>query len=116
MIAVTPREALVLSYLTGLGIPGEWVPATRSEIQTGIGSKGHMSSVSQVLRSLREKGFIECFGERPNAFRVLRRLEDPEVVQVELRPQHAAPRRAKTPQWPGKGKRLIRYAGWDGTA
>lgn len=112
MIPVTPREAEVLSYLTGLGVTGDWVSTSGREIIAATGAVRHRSNVSYVLRRLEDKGCIARFGRYPIRVRVIKRLEDPEVVQVELKPQHAAPRTGKKPSpWAGQRKKLVPYAG-----
>lgn len=98
MIYITPRQAELLSYLTGRGPVGEWFNAPRTQIaeDTGISEYG----VCQFMRGLVEKGCVER--DELGLLRVIKRLEDRDVTEG-MSPRPSKPKR----------RRKIRYSGFD---
>lgn len=101
MIYITPRQAELLSYLTGRQPMGVYFAASRVEIAADLGLSP--SSVSQHLKLLEDKGCVERSG---NFLRVLRRVEDRDVIEGSppINPPIATPKQRR---------KLIPYAGFD---
>lgn len=79
MHAIVERDAEVLSYIQGMGKVGEWVPLCWKKRVMADDLGVSRSQLYMHIDSLVEKGFIE---QRHDAFRVLRRLESSDVVQI----------------------------------
>lgn len=101
MIYVTPKQAELLSYLTGRQPVGAFFTAPRAEMAHDLGWTEY--SICQQLRYLESKGCVE---RQSHFIRVLKRLEDDDVT--EGMPPKEPKYKSKTPR-----RRLIKYAGYD---
>lgn len=100
MALIAPRQAEVLSYLTGRARVGEWFHAARTQIAGDTGMSEY--AVCQHLQALIRKGCIER--DEMGLLRVIRRLEDSGVRQWRIRPEKPA----TSPK--------VRYPGYDSRA
>lgn len=102
MIYITPRQAELLSYLTGRGPVGEWVSAPRREVMADLGMSS--SAIAHKLAALFQAKLIER--DVWGVYRVLRRLEDGGIA-IATPPRPLPARRKHDPM------RRIRYVGYD---
>lgn len=81
---ITPRQAELLSYLTGLGTAGVWVIPDPAGLRADLGVTSR-AWVCIRARALVKAGLIEKRRDgRATAFRVIRRIED--GVRIGVKP------------------------------
>lgn len=123
MKTIPLRQAEMLSYLQGCGPVGEWVAPLTADIAKDLNIARPL--VCQFVKALVKRGFIQIayIGERRREYRVLIRLERPDVQIIDhghrtaearkVMRQKALAREARRRAERNAPRPKIRWAGFD---